>query len=133
MKSIREPEFQSEVLKHSEKVLVNFHAEWCAPCRDQAPIMDSLVAQFQESNGEGNGIKFIRVDVDENLNLATFYQVETVPTFILFENGQPVHRVVGLQSEDALWKIIGVVPALEAQKSPSGDEVLNFSTVPGSV
>jgi thioredoxin-like negative regulator of GroEL len=50
------------------------------------------------------------VDVDENLNLATLFRVETLPTVILFEDGLPVHRAVGLQSESDLTKIIGTVP-----------------------
>jgi len=68
------------------------------------------------------GLKFVQVDVDQNLNLATLYRVDTLPTFILFKNGEPVHRVVGLQSEVSVRRILGVTP-LEVSEEVEEDEV----------
>ena len=108
MKRVREPEFEDEVLRYPGKVLVNFHADWdwCPDSRTQEPILDALATKLQGADD----IKFVRVDVDESLNLSTLFRVDTLPTFILFDNGKPVLRAIGLQSEANLKKFLGIVP-----------------------
>ena len=110
MKIIRDSEFEAEVLQHPGKVLVDFSADWCGPCRALSPILESLAVQYGKTDGNGKGVKFVKVDVDKSLDLAAFFQVNSIPTLILFEDGKPVQRSMGLQSEDALKKILGFVP-----------------------
>ena len=120
MKNIQEPDFRTEVLGYSGKVLVNFYADWnwCAESNTQGSLLESLAGKLEDVEG----LKFVQVDVDQNLNLATLYRVDTLPTFILFKNGEPVHRVVGLQSEVSVRRILGVTP-LEVSEEVEEDEV----------
>ncbi len=110
MKNVNEKEFEAEVMEQKGKVLVDFSAEWCAPCKAQEPILELLSSQIEESNTNGNVVKIVQVNVDENVNLASLYQVSSIPTLILFENGKPVHRAMGFQSEEVLRRLLGVVP-----------------------
>ena len=100
------------MLKQPGKILVGFHAAWCVPCQEQIPILESLEEQLKESNpnqefpGKDKGIKFAIVDIDESINISSHFQVMVIPTFILFKDGEPVHRVNGFQSESALREIL---------------------------
>ncbi|MAU25906.1 MAG: thioredoxin [Muricauda sp.] len=88
-------------LINSEKpVLVDFYAEWCGPCKMQAPILKEVAGQV---NGKA---RIIKVDVDKNQNLANKYQVKGVPTLILFKNGAVKWRQSGLVDKARLTKII---------------------------
>jgi len=89
-------DFEKEVLQAKEPVLVDFWAPWCMPCRMLAPVVDQLATQY------AGRVKVAKVNVDENQGLAAKYSIQGVPTLILFKNGQPVDRVVGLQSKAAL-------------------------------
>ncbi len=110
MKIIRESEFESEVLQHRGKVLVDFYADWCEPCQAQAPILEFLEAQQEECYGEDIEFKFVKVNVDESTGLAALLKVDSIPTLLLFENGMPIHRAVGVQTEDDLRKILEAAP-----------------------
>lgn len=85
-----------EIIKGSKPVLVDFFATWCGPCKMQAPILD----QVKEKVGDDATI--IKVDIDRNQELAMKYRVQSVPTLILFKDGEPVWRTVGVQSYDLL-------------------------------
>lgn len=76
--------------------MVDFFATWCGPCRMQAPIME----QVKERVGEKATI--LKVDIDRNQELAARYHVQSVPTIILFKNGEPVWRTVGVQQAEEL-------------------------------
>ena len=95
---VNEKNFQEEVMK-SEKVLVDFNATWCGPCRMLKPILD----EFSESSN----VKVCSVDVDDNENLARTYGIMSIPCLILFENGKEVRRSVGLIQEDELKEFVG--------------------------
>jgi thioredoxin 1 len=82
-------EFKKEVLEANVPVLVDFWATWCGPCRAFAPTLDKLAA---ESNGE---FKVAKVDVDENEEIAAEYGIQSIPTVIVFRNGQPAFRHTG--------------------------------------
>jgi len=95
---LSEATFQSEVIEASLPVLVDFTAVWCQPCKQLDPIVQQLA---QEWAGK---IKVVKLDVDDNPNLATDYTVMGVPTLMLFKGGQPVERVTGFQPKDRLHK-----------------------------
>lgn len=85
--------FQSEVLQSSEPVLIDFWAPWCAPCRVFSPVLDEIAA-------EASGFKVGKVNVDEQPELAASFRVMSIPTLILFKNGAPAGRAVGVQSKE---------------------------------
>jgi len=120
MKRIYESEFEKEVLKDAGKVLVNFHADWswCPESSSQMTLLETLAHKLEGVEG----LKFVQVDVDENINLATLYRIDTLPTFVLFKNGEPIHRAVGLQSESSIRRILGVMP-LETSGDKKGEEI----------
>ena len=85
--------FNAEVLSSETHVLVDFWATWCGPCRMQGPIIDALAAE---------GYNVGKLDVDENPDIARRYNVMSIPTLILFKNGEEVQRFVGVQTKEKL-------------------------------
>lgn len=77
-----------EALKFDGLIVVDFFAEWCGPCKAIAPVLDQLSNRY-------NSVKFIKVDVDQLQDLARKYQVNAMPTFKFFKNGQVIDEVVG--------------------------------------
>ncbi|MBV8087482.1 MAG: thioredoxin [Chloroflexi bacterium] len=88
--------FQKDVLQSSEPVLVDFWATWCQPCRMVAPVVEEIAS---ENTGK---LKVLKLDVDQNQNTAMQYGVSSIPTLILFKDGQPVERVVGFSPKERL-------------------------------
>jgi len=88
--------FEQEVLKSEMPVLVDFWAEWCGPCRMQAPIIEKLAKEY-----EGK-VKVGKLEVDQNPETAQKFQVMSIPTLIIFKNGESAWQGVGLQQEKAL-------------------------------
>ena len=91
--------FESEVLNSEKPVLVDFWASWCRPCRMLSPIVDEIAEEVQT-------IKIGKVNVDEQQDLAGKFGVMSIPTLILFKNGQPVNKSVGAKSKAALLDFI---------------------------
>ena len=89
--------FSEEVLKSGQPVLVDFWAPWCGPCRVQGPIIEELAKEV-------SGIKVGKLNIDENNQTATQYGVMSIPTLIIFKNGQPVEQMVGVQQKGQLKK-----------------------------
>jgi thioredoxin len=88
--------FEPEVLKSSRTVLLDCWAPWCGPCRIVGPIMDQLAA---ESNGR---YRVAKLNVDENPRTAAQFQIQSIPTMLIFKNGQLVDRLVGAQPKPAI-------------------------------
>jgi len=86
----------SEIIGQSKPTLVDFYATWCGPCKMQAPILEDVKSKIGDI---GN---IIKIDIDRNADLAARYRVQSVPTLILFKNGEPVWRTVGLQQAHVL-------------------------------
>ena len=91
--------FESEILNSEKPVLVDFWASWCGPCRMLSPIVDEIAEEVQT-------IKVGKINVDEQQDLAGKYGVMSIPTLILFKNGQPVNKSVGAKSKAALLDFI---------------------------
>ena len=87
-----------KLINESKPTLVDFFATWCVPCKMQSPIIEEV------KNEIGDKANVVKVDIDKNRALATQYNVQSIPTLILFVKGEPVWRAVGLQQRDALVK-----------------------------
>ncbi len=93
VKEFTDQNFQTEVLNSAEPVLVDFWAEWCMPCRMLAPTIDKLATDY------AGKVKVGKVDTDAAREIAMKYRIESIPTVILFKNGQPTQKFVGLRNE----------------------------------
>lgn len=90
----------NEIINGNTPVLVDFYADWCAPCRMMAPIMQ------QVSKDMGEKVRVIKIDVDKNEAVARKYQIQSIPTTILFKNGKVVWQGVGVMQADQIKAII---------------------------
>lgn len=81
--------FEADVVESELLVLVDFYADWCAPCRRLAPVIDELAEEY---NGD---VRFVKVNVDDNASLAVEFGVQSIPTLIFFKGGQQVAKIVG--------------------------------------
>lgn len=90
----------NEIINSSSPVLVDFYADWCAPCKMMAPILQQVSKDM-----EGK-VKVIKVDVDKNEDAARKYQIRSIPTMILFKNGKAVWQGVGVMQADQIKAII---------------------------
>lgn len=88
--------FEEEVLKSELPVLVDFYADWCGPCKMMAPIVEKLAEEY-----EGK-LKVGKCNTDDNMPLTQKYRVASIPTFIIFKDGQPAATFMGAMSEDDL-------------------------------
>ena len=88
--------FEEEVLKCEKKVLVDFYADWCGPCKMMSPVVDEIAKDYSEK------LKVCKLNVDEAGDIAGEYGVMSIPTLIFFENGKVVDTVVGLTSRSEL-------------------------------
>ena len=88
--------FEEEVLKAQEPVLVDFWATWCGPCRMLAPVVEELASEY------AGKVKVCKLDVDQAMNTAGKYQISSVPTLIAFKGGEIAFQTTGLQSKDSL-------------------------------
>lgn len=86
---ISDSEFAEKVLNSDQPVLVDFFANWCGPCKMIAPILEELATEFSGK------VKIAKLDVDQNQNTAAQYGVRSIPTMILFENGEQKEMLVG--------------------------------------
>ena len=92
--------FDRDVLKSEQPVMVDFWAAWCGPCRTMDPVVEKLAATY------GDRLVFGKVNVDEEMNVSSRYEVLSIPTFMLFKNGQPMDAVIGAVGEASLEQMV---------------------------
>jgi len=100
VKYVSDSSFEQDVLQSPKPVLVDFWAEWCAPCRMLSPTIDAIAEQY----GDNAGV--VKVNVDENTSTAQRYGIKGIPTLILFSAGKEVERVVGATSKESISRMI---------------------------
>ena len=88
------------IINDTKPVIVDFHALWCGPCKAQSPILKEVASEF------GERIRVIKIDVDQNPNVAGQYRIQSVPTLIVFKGGQIVWRHSGVVSKNQLAGIL---------------------------
>jgi thioredoxin 1 len=94
--AVTDKEFEEQVLKAEKPVLIDFWAEWCSPCRMVAPIVEEIAREYKDK------IEVYKLDVDANIDTASRYQVQSIPTLILFKHGKPAERIIGFRPKDRL-------------------------------
>jgi thioredoxin len=92
--------FEQEVLKSDKPVLVDFWAEWCAPCRMIAPAVEAVAGEY------AGRAKVGKVNVDENQSVTSRYNIRSIPTLLVFKNGEIKEQLVGATSKDTLAKLL---------------------------
>ncbi len=95
---VSDASFAEQVLSSNKPVLVDFWATWCGPCRMVAPVLEEIAAEKSEQ------LTVAKLDVDANPETARSFQVVSIPTLILFKNGEPVKRIVGAKGKAALLR-----------------------------
>ena len=97
---VNKDNFEEEVIKSEKKVLADFNADWCGPCKMLKPVLETM----SETNDK---VKFVSVNVDENNNLAKEYNVFSIPCLVVIEDGKEIKRSVGLISKTEIEELIG--------------------------
>jgi thioredoxin 1 len=101
--AVTESTFEQEVLQSEKPVIVDFWAEWCGPCHAVAPVLDKIVEE------RGDELKLVKVNIDEEQEIATRYGIASIPTMILFKDGEPAAAAIGAQPKTALERSLGLV------------------------
>jgi thioredoxin 1 len=88
------------IINENRPVIVDFHALWCSPCKTQSPILKQVAEEL------GERVKVIKIDVDQNQMIASRYQIQSVPTLMIFKNGEIKHKQAGVHTKVQLLNIL---------------------------
>lgn len=97
--SVSSENFESEVLKSEKPVLIDFYADWCGPCKMVSPIVEQIAKEHED-------VKVVKVNIDDNQDLAVKYGVTAIPTLIVIKNGEEINRTVGVASQSEIETMI---------------------------
>ena len=99
--AVTQATFDEQVLQSEKPVIVDFWAEWCGPCHAVAPVLEKIVEEHDD-------IALVKVNIDEEQELASRYGVMSIPTMILFRDGEPSADVIGAQPKGAIERALGI-------------------------
>ena len=91
--------FKSEVLESSQKVLIDFYADWCGTCKMMGPVVEEIAEEHSD-------VKVVKIDVDNAEDIAIKYQIMSIPTLVVVKDGQEVNRSIGLISKEKIEELI---------------------------
>jgi thioredoxin 1 len=94
--------FETEVLQSDKPVIVDFWAEWCGPCHAVSPVLDKIAEERADE------LRLVKINVDENQELMIRYGVQSIPTIVLFKDGEPAAAVIGAQPKGAIERALGL-------------------------
>ena len=118
--------FDQEVIQSDRPVLVDFWAEWCGPCHAVAPVLDRIAAERESE------LKLVKVNIDSEQELSQRYGVASIPTMILFKDGEPSASVIGAQPKGAIERSLGLaVSASPSSRRRAGGRRPPPGSVPG--
>ena len=100
--AVTETSFEQEVLQSDKPVIVDFWAEWCGPCHAVSPVLDKIAEERSEE------LRLVKVNIDEEPALAQKYGIVSIPTIVLFKNGEPAAAAVGAQPKTAIERSLGL-------------------------
>jgi thioredoxin 1 len=107
MENVTRQTFEQEVLQSEKPVIVDFWAEWCGPCHAVAPVLEKIADERKDE------LKVVKLNIDEEQDIAQRYGVISIPTIVLFKEGEPAAAAIGAQPKGALERSLGLV-AVEA-------------------
>ena len=102
---VTEATFEEEVIKSEKPVIVDFWAEWCGPCHAVAPVLDKIVEERADE------VRLVKVNIDEEQGLAIRYGIQSIPTILLFKDGEPAAAAIGAQPKTMLERSLGLAEA----------------------
>ena len=111
VREVSDNSFENDVLKSGTPVLVDFWAEWCAPCRMLAPTVAAVAEHY------GDNASVVKLNVDDNPSTAQRYGIKGIPTLILFRDGKEVERVVGATSKESITRMVEKYVSARAMNS----------------
>jgi thioredoxin 1 len=100
--AVTESTFEQEVLKSDKPVLVDFWAEWCGPCHAVSPVLDRIAEERADE------LKLVKINIDEEPDIASRYGIASIPTMVLFKDGEPAAAAIGAQPKGAIEKALGL-------------------------
>src|SRR2546423_6793040 len=103
--AVTEATFEVEVLSSDKPVIVDFWAEWCGPCHAISPVLEKIAEERADE------LKLVKVDIDEEQALAERYGIASIPTIVLFKDGEPAAAAIGAQPKGAIERQLGLAPA----------------------